>query len=351
MNDSFRCPNCERIYPLKAGLAGRRVKCARCGHVFRVSAPGTEPTPLPTDPPNRPAAGSPGGALPLADGPDDFGSDAKSLPARAKLRPVPARGTRPSKRAGAASAGDLSDREMAWMKVAGSIIVFGAVSLILPMFGLQFRKLAKAGDDAGKVGVGMIALGVLMMGFVLFRRLIALTFKYAVRAVVVLLGGVVIVMMLVRFGLIGSWRRLPPPFAACWRAGAARAGLPGPPGFRSSAGTGRRALARSTPCLGRRSRLTGATARTLACPVRSRSGRSSPAPGYGRRGRPIVPLATLRVAARPWLRVGYEHIELSRSDQRHPRAGDRPGFLDREDRFRQGLGYRPARARHYRGRR
>ena len=244
MNDSFRCPNCEKVYPLKEGLAGRRVKCAGCGHVFRVSAAEAEPTPLPKAPTSRPASPPPGGAYPFADRPNDSGSDSASLPPAAKLRPVKARRKARSKRPDGGSAGDLSDRGMAWIQVGGGIILFGAISLVLPMFGLQFRKMAKLnarlGDNAWMGGVGTIVFGLIIIGIVLFRREIALTFKYAVRGVLVLIGMGVIVMMLVRAGLIGSRRRLPP--APMPRAAAPGRAFLGRPNFAGPRGEAERPL-------------------------------------------------------------------------------------------------------------
>jgi len=48
MPASFQCPNCAQRYALKEGMAGKTVKCAKCGQAFRVpaaDAPAQQPGP------------------------------------------------------------------------------------------------------------------------------------------------------------------------------------------------------------------------------------------------------------------------------------------------------------------
>jgi hypothetical protein len=94
------------------------------------------------------------------------------------------------------------------MRFAGGLILFCLASLIWPLFGLQFRKVARLGDNAWKGGIGLIILAVLIMGIVIFRREISLALKFAVRAGLVLLvlfvGLMVIEVILIR-------ARLQPP--------------------------------------------------------------------------------------------------------------------------------------------
>jgi hypothetical protein len=91
----------------------------------------------------------------------------------------------------------------------------------LPHFGLQFRKVARLGENAWIGGVGLIAIGVIMGGLVLFRRELgvagrglAVALKYAIQVALVLFGFAVGVLVfgafLVRLGILGTRRHHPP---------------------------------------------------------------------------------------------------------------------------------------------
>ena len=43
MPEAILCPKCGKGFPFQAALAGKRVKCNACGHVFSVAAPATPP--------------------------------------------------------------------------------------------------------------------------------------------------------------------------------------------------------------------------------------------------------------------------------------------------------------------
>lgn len=47
MADVIECPACGQRYPFKSSLAGQRVKCKKCGHVFQIAA-AAEPQPVST---------------------------------------------------------------------------------------------------------------------------------------------------------------------------------------------------------------------------------------------------------------------------------------------------------------
>jgi hypothetical protein len=212
MDETFLCPNCEKDYPRKEGLAGRRVRCSGCGHVFRVPAAGYLPPPVETALPPRSVAAAPPAPDPVVD-------DAARLPRRAPSGLGRPRAARRSRRSGG-SDGGAGARDSAWLWTAGCIIAYGLLVLILPHFGLQFRKAARLGENAWIGGVGLIALGVIMGGFVLFRRELGVALRFAIRVALVLLGLAVGVLVLgaflVRFGILGTRRHLPAamPYAA-----------------------------------------------------------------------------------------------------------------------------------------
>jgi len=213
MNLSFACPNCAKRYDVKQDLAGKRVKCSGCGHVFRAPSAGTQSTGRAAPAPSHSTVSSLRDVVPLTDELDKVSAAPTPFPPKRPSRPKRARAARASRQARGRSIGDRGERSEAWLRVAGSIILFGLISLILPFFGLQFRKVARLGDDAWKGGVGLVILGVLMMGIVVFRREVGLVLKFAVRAALVSLGlfvGLLVLgLILIRAGLIDTRLHVP----------------------------------------------------------------------------------------------------------------------------------------------
>jgi hypothetical protein len=86
---------------------------------------------------------------------------------------------------------------------------------------LQFRKVAPAGPNAWIIGYGLIASGAILGGFVLFRRELGVALKYGIRLLLILLGVAVSIlvlgMLLVRMGLLGSRRHHPAAPEHVWR--------------------------------------------------------------------------------------------------------------------------------------
>jgi hypothetical protein len=103
------------------------------------------------------------------------------------------------------------------------MVVYGLLVLILPYFGLQFRKVLRHhnGENSWMLGYALIAFGMSMGGVVIFRREVAVALKYALRASLILVGiaasVLVLGMVLARLGVLGPRRHLPaavPPATA-----------------------------------------------------------------------------------------------------------------------------------------
>ena len=233
MAELVHCPECGKGFTGRDEWTGKRVRCPGCQAVFRFGtaspgstrAAGAPPKPrrdvmaelLDEEPPGRGQAESLG---PESEAPP--GRPGKREAGRARRPAGPARG--------------LSDSERAWLRSGAGIVVFGVVSLILPMFGLQFRKLGRLGEGSWKAGVGLIVVGVLIMAGVFLRRYLLLGLKVAVGAVVGAVVGMFALLTLVGIMLRGHRPQPPPlpppgvsPFVMPHPAGPPRADFPGTP--------------------------------------------------------------------------------------------------------------------------
>jgi len=92
MNCSFSCPNCAKRYDVKGDLAGKRVRCSGCGHVFRVPDTGTQSSGVAAPAPSPPAGSSFRDIVPLADERNDASAAPTPFPPKPSSHPgrVPA---------------------------------------------------------------------------------------------------------------------------------------------------------------------------------------------------------------------------------------------------------------------
>jgi len=157
MPASFQCPKCAQRYTLKEGMAGKTVKCAKCGEAFRIPA-ADAPAP-PTSPPAKSAPPVAKRLTPAASGPqpapappapqaaldDLLGSAASEAqgPAAAWQSPVGAR--RPAApppipaRAGAKSPKPF---ERGYFNIAVVIIFAGLMTVCFAILGVNLKWLA-----------------------------------------------------------------------------------------------------------------------------------------------------------------------------------------------------------------
>jgi hypothetical protein len=198
MADAIVCPSCGKRFAFKPSLVGRRVNCPGCRHPFMVSAPSAPPA---MDPPpiddafavaeDEPIAPPP---LPRASRATTVASVAQPVSYKSKANDSPANWTLGQKFA---------------LRLGTSLMVFGAAALILPLFGLQFRKLQAAGDNAQSIAIGLIVLGaVIDLAALAMRRL---------KMALMIVGGAIAAFVLLIVGLafmFGHPRRpafAPPP--------------------------------------------------------------------------------------------------------------------------------------------
>jgi hypothetical protein len=155
MDHAFTCPSCGQRYRLKQPPSSGRAKCRKCGQVFELPAANVPPADrfgLPEAPSERPEMVAP------------------EPPAIRPPSPRPAR-------ASAEPARPWTLREKAVLRFGLTLAAFGLAGLILPMFGLQLRKLSRLGDDASAVAGGILALGLVISGIVLIRHNLRLAFR------------------------------------------------------------------------------------------------------------------------------------------------------------------------------
>ena len=198
MSEMIRCPHCGREFKLKEQMRGRRVTC-KCGQPFDVDAAVVEPEVEEAEEDDwydLAPANLAGGAAAEAGAPTSIGGVGTiGVPAgrpapRARTPMVP-----------------LSDKEKGVVKLAGSLAVFGVLVMVLPLFGLQFRKLKSLPPEAAvPAGVSLVALGLVIVGLVFLKRkpmLIVWGGFGAVGVFVLLCGGILAV--------TGPWNHDPDP--------------------------------------------------------------------------------------------------------------------------------------------
>jgi hypothetical protein len=154
------CPTCRKRLVVRDELRGRRVKCSACATPFdvpRVPAycvAGTETT-NPLDDPPAPAA---------------YAVAEDRIAGAAAVPPPLPRSAAPPPPAQRVVKPDWSSRERFFLRTGLQVLAVGVLALVLPLFGLQLRRLHAAGEHAGAVGAGLVVLGALASGVVLLRR-------------------------------------------------------------------------------------------------------------------------------------------------------------------------------------
>lgn len=189
MAEAIICPHCRHAFRYKPELVGKRIKCPHCAESFIVQAP----TPAAPPAPNR--FQSPEPEIPLA-----AWSETESTPPSVPSMPPTAR---PQRRAPQ----PWTDKQRFALRVGWMCIAFGALSMVLPLFGLQFRKLERLGDDAWKAGLGVMGLGVLLCGGAALRRYLPSLRLF--RFVAYLAGGgaaLIVILIVLAFALGGRGR-------------------------------------------------------------------------------------------------------------------------------------------------
>lgn len=163
------CDACGKKLRVKDEMAGRKGRCPACGERFLV-----------------PEAS--GDLLDLAEGEAVADESAEPI----AVEPV----TRTKRRTGRSR--EWTDADRAWFGGAVNIIVIGVLSLILPIFGLQFRRLGRLGELAPVGGTVLILIGLFVMLRVYLGKIwggtksAAATRRWVGRFVKVAAGGLVL---------------------------------------------------------------------------------------------------------------------------------------------------------------
>src|SRR5688500_2464487 len=196
------CPSCNKRFVVRPELRGRRVKCTGCGTPFEVPRPKNAPPPPPAlddleivepsyDVAVEPAPARRRSAAPAPPPPTPS-------PVQSAARPAP-RSAPPG----------WTPWQRLICRTGWQIVIFGAVSLVLPLCGVQCRKRQAAGANAGAVGVGLIVLGGLMSGGVLLRRAVGGSGFGRIPARALLIAVAAIPLTCVLFVVISAWLNRP----------------------------------------------------------------------------------------------------------------------------------------------
>ena len=197
MAETIVCPTCGKRFVAKPELVGRRVRCRGCGEPFLVGAEETRATFDVAGPDEPPVAAAPPMPPPL--------------PTRSPAWRGHGGGRSHGAWAGAskpAAAGDswaLSEGERGWLKVCGGVVLFGIVGAILPLFGLELRKLANIEGNPSLKALGVSVAGVVFALLMFVRKVIKRSAKAAWRTMglwgvgaaagLILVSGLVVVLV------------------------------------------------------------------------------------------------------------------------------------------------------------
>ncbi|HUT14154.1 MAG TPA: HEAT repeat domain-containing protein [Thermoguttaceae bacterium] len=218
MSESFQCPKCAARYALKEHLAGKGVKCRKCGTAFRVPAPKsayveaeakppmpnlfdeefgkvdatptpatTIPTPTTSNTPPRLPGSSPAAFSPQPLGPAT--GPVTGLPHQfggAKHEPARLSGVR------------LSDKDRQTLRAGAVSAAFGLSAMVLPFVGLQFKAIATFGEFVPYVAAIFAVLGAGLVFYALRSNLAVGAFSAG--GILVLLAVLVGVSILVGSG-------------------------------------------------------------------------------------------------------------------------------------------------------
>lgn len=181
----YACPSCQKMLAVPNQHLGKQIRCPGCKNPFRTKAvaaqtPAVPAAPVLTD--NDPFASDPLGNDPFSNNPigsDPFQSPPTNDPfASASAQPAYLSGKTKTAQRGNARRGKSSGRKRsthpemteAEQRAFGSgifLLVVPIVATVLPMMGLQLRRLAKLGDAAPLAG---IVLGLVGAGFIAYAR-------------------------------------------------------------------------------------------------------------------------------------------------------------------------------------
>jgi hypothetical protein len=206
MANKTQCPQCGRRFIYRDELAGKRVKCPQCATAFRIEAVPASRAAEPDSPsadlfaePNLDFnAGERMHSATLSSAAPPYRMESASSAPRLPS----AKDTGPAVRT-RAEPREWTPGERAWLRAGIGMIVFGVAAHILPLFGLQFRKLAALGEAAPTAGTGVGILGAVIIALVVFRPLLRRVLGMAWRVLLVGAGilmagiGVVVVIAVV----------------------------------------------------------------------------------------------------------------------------------------------------------
>jgi len=165
MSYEIACPHCAQRFAAQERMAGKTVNCPTCGQGFQVPA--------------APEVGSSAALTPLPPKPQsDLGSLLDELPEEMPAtRVLPSTPVRKSAATGSAGrtwseAPAMSEDDKKLLSYALYALFIGLGMLILPHFGLQFRRLARLGAALPIVAAVVTSLGGVMLFYALRQRLV-----------------------------------------------------------------------------------------------------------------------------------------------------------------------------------
>ena len=229
MAEEIDCTSCGRRFTVKTFLRGMRVKCPHCRAQFGAQKTASE-TLVPAVMPARqvePAIDllsepTPAWEAEPATNEYDVAEDQTILPAplppSKKRRKITVLVYRSKTRE--AGRDEMTPGQKGALRLGIALTVVGLASLILPLFGLQFRRLQNLGEGAWVAGLTLMLIGASVAGIALLRWRPKMTMMVgggSVAALALLVVGVTLGPWMWRvFGAGGGGSRVPSRPEAAW---------------------------------------------------------------------------------------------------------------------------------------
>ena len=154
----FSCPRCHGVVKVPIKYLGKRIKCPKCAFVFRAGQKQLEEVEIVAEL-DEEAAPTFAAPIPASYAPPMPLTSSQPLPPSRPATPYRSKmAKRPAK-----PQGEMTESDSNWQSTGIFLLILPVIATVLPLAGLQLRKLARLGElaplaalVAGLVGVGMI---------------------------------------------------------------------------------------------------------------------------------------------------------------------------------------------------
>lgn len=175
MTDRLRlqCSGCQAVLQMKSEMRGKLVKCPKCGAQFRVPDVSAKESPeeevgVFDSLPDLPSSGTP---FPGATNDSSYWQNSSASYSSSKPMATAPSGPQKSYASSSSRTDDseeeMGERDQHWQSSGIFLAVIPVLTAVLPLFGLQLRRLSRQEEFAPLLGMVM---GLIGAGFIVYAR-------------------------------------------------------------------------------------------------------------------------------------------------------------------------------------